>query len=484
MIRIVRIVPSDKSRVLPLNKEVPRKVAAKNEYGMPRRGGTLEGVSVFLVLLLICQESPDQLVDRLGAGKAEDRAQAVQAIRALGEAARPALEKALRNPDTGLAERARALLAEIRHGLAEAQFQLLERALQGAASLRFRFQMERKEEGQENRPAEAGVVLVQGRNVLLHINPQGPPTQLRGLLVGGENLMSWRAMKPGLAPRDPPWDTALPDLGHRLLGVILSDGTASLASMVEAKDRLGIERLIVPQTVPLSECSIDGAAKTLSWGGDGLPTKFRSTLWFDPKTFSLIKRISRWKENSKEIVLTEHYSEWALNPAIPGDAFDSITCRKGVKFKLSFSLPPDQFRDGAPIGDDEPYALVLSRLARMAPETLDLEEMTVDYVTLARRPETLRAQPLRLRLLFLASYPTPLDRIAVGQDKVYRTYLADPTGSEGYVVDLLEPPGDLQKKTPVTLVAVFLRLASYEGQKGPVRAPFLVGRGLSVVKEK
>src|SRR6516162_2807989 len=62
MIRIVRIVPSDKSRVLPLNKEVPRKVAAKNEYGMPRRGGTLEGVSVFLVLLLICQESPDQLV--------------------------------------------------------------------------------------------------------------------------------------------------------------------------------------------------------------------------------------------------------------------------------------------------------------------------------------------------------------------------------------------------------------------------------------
>jgi hypothetical protein len=344
--------------------------------------------------------------------------------------------------------------------------------------------VERKEGGGETRLGEAGVVLLQGRKVLLSINPRGPPTQLRGLLVGGEDLMSWRVAKQGLAPRDPPLDTALPDLGHRLLGIILSDGTASLPPLVEAKDRLGIERLIVPETVPLSESSTDGPAKTLTWRTAGHPTEFRSTLWFDPKTFSLIKRISRWKENSKEIVLTEQYSEWALNPAIPVDTFDPITCQKGVKLKLSFTLPPDHFRDGAPIGDDEPYALVLSHLARMAPETLDLEDMTVDYATLARKPETLRAQPLRLRLLFLASYPTPLDRIAVGQDKVYRTYLADPTGSEGYVVDLLEPPGDIKKKTPVSLVAIFLRLASYEGQKGPVQAPFLVGRGLSVMQEK
>jgi hypothetical protein len=96
----------------------------------------------------------------------------------------------------------------------------------------------------------------------------------------------------------------------------------------------------------------------------------------------------------------------------------------------------------------------------------------------------MRGETVKILALFLTSNPIRVDAAPGGVNFIHRTYLSDLSGSEGYVVDLLEPPGDLAKKTLVGLDAVFLKLATYEGKNGPVQAPLFLGKSLRTVKER
>ena len=89
---------------------------------------------------------------------------------------------------------------------------------------------------------------------------------------------------------------------------------------------------------------------------------------------------------------------------------------------------------------------------------------------------------MRLNALFLKTSALRLDQKQGEVEWVYRTYLTSLNAAEGFVVDFLERPPRLEEKRDmVSMDAVFLKLGTYEGNKGPVQAPFFVGKSLRLV---
>lgn len=161
-------------------------------------------------------------------------------------------------------------------------------------------------------------------------------------------------------------------------------------------------------------------------------------------------------------------------PAAPGAARD-----------LKFEGVLEKVKDGSSIDDqEEPYQYLIRYLARADAAQFSKDPKTVEYPTYAKFPAEMRGETVKIRTLFLQSSPIRVDAAPGGVNFIHRTYLSNLSGNEGYVVDLLEPPGELASKTVVDLEAVFFKLGTYEGKKGPVQAPLFLGKGLRVVKER
>jgi len=158
-----------------------------------------------------------------------------------------------------------------------------------------------------------------------------------------------------------------------------------------------------------------------------------------------------------------------------------VTAGADVKFEGILT----KVKDGTSIDDqDEAYQYLVRYLSRAEAGTLSQDAKTVDYPTYAKMPVEMRGYTTKIAALFLQSNPIRVDAAPGGVNFIHRTYLSDLSGNEGYVVDLLEPPGDLELRTVVAMDAVFLKLGTYEGKKGAVQAPLFLGKGLRVVKER
>jgi hypothetical protein len=145
----------------------------------------------------------------------------------------------------------------------------------------------------------------------------------------------------------------------------------------------------------------------------------------------------------------------------------------------------DRVKDGSSIDDQEqPYQYLIRALSRMEPAQLSKDAKSVDYGYYSKMPVEMRGETVKILALFLQSNPIRVDGAPGGVQFIHRTYLSDLSGAEGYVVDLLEPPGELASRTLVGLEAVFFKLGTYEGKKGPVQAPLFVGKSLRTVKER
>jgi len=142
-------------------------------------------------------------------------------------------------------------------------------------------------------------------------------------------------------------------------------------------------------------------------------------------------------------------------------------------------------KDGTSIDDqEEAYQYLIRYLSRVDGSQLTQESKTVEYSTYAKMPVEMRGYTSKVSALFLQSSPIRVDGAPGGVNFIHRTYLSDLSGKEGYVVDLLEPPGDLPLKTVVALDAIFFKLGTYEGKKGAVQAPLFLGKSLRTVKER
>ena len=179
----------------------------------------------------------------------------------------------------------------------------------------------------------------------------------------------------------------------------------------------------------------------------------------------------------------------AERPPVPGAADPAAllpgepAASPGAK-EVRFDGILEKVKDSTPIEDqDQPYRTLVRHLARIRPEALAREARRIDYGTFTRTPSEVRGATTRILALFLESMPLRLDPPEGGVEWLHRTYLMDLSGSEGFVVDLVEPPPAVERRQLVSTDGVFLKIASYEGRKGSVQAPFFLGRSLRLVKE-
>jgi len=142
-----------------------------------------------------------------------------------------------------------------------------------------------------------------------------------------------------------------------------------------------------------------------------------------------------------------------------------------------------EVKDGTPFGEaDRSYLHLLGRLEGSRKEALPGKGRRVAYQKLLDAPALYRGQSLRVAGLYVHSDPIRLESPVSGREWVHRTWLVDPAGNEGWVVDLLERPA-FDLRSIVSVDGIFLKLAAYEGRKGPIQAPFLLGREAVLLKK-
>ena len=173
-----------------------------------------------------------------------------------------------------------------------------------------------------------------------------------------------------------------------------------------------------------------------------------------------------------------------VKPVDP-NAFVPKSVVAGEPREVKYEGVLEKVKDGSSIDDQEqPYQYLVRTLSRMDAAQLSKDAKSVDYSYYAKMPVEMRGETVKILALFLQSNPIRVDGAPGGVQFIHRTYLSDLSGAEGFVVDLLEPPGELASRTLVGLEAVFFKLGTYEGKKGPVQAPLFVGKGLRTVKER
>jgi hypothetical protein len=157
----------------------------------------------------------------------------------------------------------------------------------------------------------------------------------------------------------------------------------------------------------------------------------------------------------------------------PGpDAYIPHAATPGETASLKYEGVLENVKDGSSIDDqEEPYKYLVRSLARMDAAHLSKEAKSVDYSYFSKLTGELRGQTVKILAMFLQSNPIRVDGAPGGVNFIHRTYLMDLSGDEGYVVDLLEAPGDLEPRTLVGLDAVFLKLGTYESKRGSPRVP-------------
>ena len=109
----------------------------------------------------------------------------------------------------------------------------------------------------------------------------------------------------------------------------------------------------------------------------------------------------------------------------------------------------DKVKDGSPIDDqDESYQYLVRSLSRMDAALVAKDSKSVEYKYYSKMPVEMRGETVKILALFLQSNPIRVDAAPGGVKFIHRTYLvSDVSGTEGFVVDLLEPPGDLPHRS-------------------------------------
>lgn len=442
-------------------------------------------MSLLLAALLCLQETPEKLVERLRADSIEEREGAIKTLTDWGDKARPVLVRAAEDADKEVAARAKAILAAIDARQAQAEYRKIEAAFFSAKSARIRFKSVLTSKGQEPLTVAAGTLLfAPGDRVMVQVNPKGPDGLQHSLIVSdGRTVFSRNRQRThgGEATFDAP-----ATLGTRLRATFLNEGGELMTYVGLPSSKADLDRFLVPDDgTSMQKLGRDGALATIFYAAVTDTRETRSTYWYDPTTCALVKRVTVFVEDGKETTHTETYEEFTFPPELPENAFDRTFWSTPLATAAKALPGVTDVKDGTPIEtDDAAYRSMITLASQCIPERLREEAGAVDYSFYAEKPAAVRGRAVRLNLLFLQSNPIHLEKKIGSVEWVHRTYLCNPTAAEGYVVDLIEAPPDVAKRSPVAVDALFLKRGAYEGQKGMVEAPFLIGRSLTAVPEK
>jgi len=271
-------------------------------------------------LLLLQDPSVEQLIERLGSERIDERGDAERRLKALGRAALPALEEAARSADLEKAKRAAEVLKPLRAKIAQETFEEIEARLQACRSLRIRMtlkqevpaarsvtegkaelsiQSPRKAYADLQRKAERRTLVSDGESLATSLdgttwNRRRAPAEIDKKLVAAwarAGLVYWWLATDGFMVRDPRRDFRLSDFkfgppegGHSCILYRIRDDE------VRPREEIG--------------------------------TVLEVKLWYDPKTLTPVKRVWEGKAPQEvEWIWTETYDEVVLDAPLPDETF-------------------------------------------------------------------------------------------------------------------------------------------------------------------
>ncbi|HYE97915.1 MAG TPA: hypothetical protein VEJ18_03345 [Planctomycetota bacterium] len=271
-----------------------------------------------LFLLAVLPQDAERLVERFRSDRVEDRTAAERDLRALGQAAIPALERAAKDADPEVARRAQDLLAGIRDPFrgesAEESLRRIEETLRNARTIQLKMTSEfaRGEETLKREgPRSSATLCLQGRKIAM----RGTPAL--EIVSDGQTVHG--------APRYPADDFASDILtGLRATGVMLALYSGSVdRAMSPEKDGAPIpgrveDRGKVTDVAPAGQ-DVLGRIITYRFGPEGSMTV---KLWIDPKTRLPRKRVSSSPgEGPDRQHFIEVYEDWILDADLPEGTF-------------------------------------------------------------------------------------------------------------------------------------------------------------------
>lgn len=139
--------------------------------------------------------------------------------------------------------------------------------------------------------------------------------------------------------------------------------------------------------------------------------------------------------------------------------------------------------DDAPLDDvvsDRGFKYLIRHLANMKPGEDLGAAIPFNYTEFLMNPAQYRGRVVSLSGLMNKVYPNiRLESNQGDFDSVYRLYIVHLSGTEGFVVDVLDRPDGLDRRDPIECKAIYVRTHSYENEKGQkVRVPYFVARGV------
>lgn len=142
-------------------------------------------------------------------------------------------------------------------------------------------------------------------------------------------------------------------------------------------------------------------------------------------------------------------------------------------------------QDGSPIDMSErAYQYLVRHIESTDPEALARAAREVSYVYFAKQPDDLRGETIRIQALLADAFPLRLDPPVGDREWVHRAIVVDLSGNEGYMIDLLDAPPKIDRKSLVQVEGIFVKNATYESMAGTKTAPFFLGRRMTLVRER
>jgi len=140
--------------------------------------------------------------------------------------------------------------------------------------------------------------------------------------------------------------------------------------------------------------------------------------------------------------------------------------------------------DGSDFQETPGYRRMLELVGRYGKEEIASKvERELDFAASLAAPEEWRGRIVHLRGIVAGLEAVRLVDPIHGHGDAYRAVVCETDGSEGVVVDFLEPPPKLQLSLDVIDVeGVFFRTVGYESRKGaPQLAPYLIARDIRLM---
>jgi len=138
-------------------------------------------------------------------------------------------------------------------------------------------------------------------------------------------------------------------------------------------------------------------------------------------------------------------------------------------------------KDAEDFAETPGYRQLLEILSQYSEEELQTKAgRRLDWEKAIADPDSWRGEIVRVRALLVGWKAVRFSRPLGEHVDTYRAYIAEADGSEGVVVDFLEPPPPhLEKEDVVDVEAVFFRTVRYESSgQGFFEAPYLIARNL------